>query len=1294
MAVTRITNNQIEDGTIDASTKVADYSITGGKLANTLTYGSDLTVSGNLTVSGEVTAIDTIDMTVEDPLILLAKEQTGTPALDIGFIGKRGSDTNIAWIWDESDDKFATVFTSDEVTNTTITVSSYASFKTLDAAVTGNLAVTGTSSFTGNVSGDLNVDGTVAAGNITTNGTFTALGNIDGANLNATSGVTAGTTVIATGNVTGGNLTTAGDVTTATVTASGAITSATTITATGNITGGNIESLGAFTANSLESATSITAGTTITATGNITGGNLLTGGDADITGDISAVNAVLSGDVDAATGTITTLDGTLATYTTGNITTVNATTVNTTDVVASGDVDAATGTIATLDGTTADFSGNVDGGNLNSDAGVYATTAITAGTTITATGNITGGNLVTSNDVTTATVTASGDITSGGDVEGATLTTSGLASVGTLNTTGNATIGGNLHVLGNITYINIDDLRVEDPLIILGTGPNGAPLTSDDGKDRGAQMDYYSTSNSQQQSAFQGYDNSAGNMVLASNVTVSGDVVTVVDWGQTEVGGLYAHDAITTDSTITATGNITGGNIATTGAFSANSLESVTSITAGTTITATGNITGGNLLTGGDADITGDISAVNAVFSGDVDAATGTITTLDGTLATYTTGNITTVNATTVNTTDVVASGDVDAATGTIATLDGTTADFSGNVDGGNLNSDAGVYATTVVDAGTSITAGTTITATGNITGGNLITAGAVESASVAATGAITAGTTITATGNVAGGNLTTAGAMDSATLSTTGEATLASAIVSDLTDNRVVIAGTSGALEDDSNFTFDGSTLTVGADAAITGTADVQTALIVGDVAANLTSGATLEVDSTDSMKIPVGTTLERPGSPATGMMRFNTTLDNLEFYDNGQWTTAGTSFTVITANTQSGDGSTVAFTMPETGTTAATIVSINGVVQIPTTAYSVSGNVCTFTEAPLSTDSIDFRQLATTTEVTGLSGGAGQSFQADVTNIEWDIQGNLIPTANVTYDLGSDTLRWNDLYLAGNTISLGSVQLKDTGGTIGFFESDGTTPATIDSASVDTTQIADGSSKMFVVSTAGNIDGNIAGSTVFNLASTGLKVTGSIEATGGFVGLDATAITNGTSDVTVDSSGGPISVDVGGTNIVNFTSAGITNGQADGVGNIGAAGASFNTVHAVATSAQYADLAEMYSADADIEPGTVVMFGGDEEVTTCGDADCKRVAGVVSTNPSYIMNAAHEGDHVVAVALTGRVPTKVVGPVRKGDMMVSAGNGAAKASDDPKLGAVLGKALEDFDGDEGVIEVVVGRM
>jgi hypothetical protein len=74
--------------------------------------------------------------------------------------------------------------------------------------------------------------------------------------------------------------------------------------------------------------------------------------------------------------------------------------------------------------------------------------------------------------------------------------------------------------------------------------------------------------------------------------------------------------------------------------------------------------------------------------------------------------------------------------------------------------------------------------------------------------------------------------------------------------------------------------------------------------------------------------------------------------------------------------------------------------------------------------------------------------------------------------------------------------------------------------------------------------------------------------------------------------------------------------------------------------------------------------------------------------------MNAGLDSDHVAVVALQGRVPCMVTGKVRKGDMMVSAGNGRARAESDPSTGSVIGKALENFDGDSGTIEVVVGRI
>jgi hypothetical protein len=154
----------------------------------------------------------------------------------------------------------------------------------------------------------------------------------------------------------------------------------------------------------------------------------------------------------------------------------------------------------------------------------------------------------------------------------------------------------------------------------------------------------------------------------------------------------------------------------------------------------------------------------------------------------------------------------------------------------------------------------------------------------------------------------------------------------------------------------------------------------------------------------------------------------------------------------------------------------------------------------------------------------------------------------------------------------------------------------------------------------------------------------------------------------------------------------------SANAASSIGTSASRWNFVYAVdgeflTVNATYADLAEKYIADAAYAPGTVLMFGGDKEVTECVHDMCSRVAGVVSTNPAYLMNSGLEGEHTVKLALTGRVPTRVHGPIRKGDMIVSAGDGHARAENLPQVGTIIGKALEDFDGDSGVIEVVVGK-
>ena len=139
-----------------------------------------------------------------------------------------------------------------------------------------------------------------------------------------------------------------------------------------------------------------------------------------------------------------------------------------------------------------------------------------------------------------------------------------------------------------------------------------------------------------------------------------------------------------------------------------------------------------------------------------------------------------------------------------------------------------------------------------------------------------------------------------------------------------------------------------------------------------------------------------------------------------------------------------------------------------------------------------------------------------------------------------------------------------------------------------------------------------------------------------------------------------------------------------------------SANIITGTATQARYADLAERYAADKEYKPGTVVIFGGTAEITQSNKYMDRRVAGVISTNPAHLMNAEAGNDKThPAVALQGRVPCKVVGKVQKGDMLVTSTiPGVAIAAEDPAVGTVIGKALENYDSDHiGLIEVVVGR-
>ena len=229
-------------------------------------------------------------------------------------------------------------------------------------------------------------------------------------------------------------------------------------------------------------------------------------------------------------------------------------------------------------------------------------------------------------------------------------------------------------------------------------------------------------------------------------------------------------------------------------------------------------------------------------------------------------------------------------------------------------------------------------------------------------------------------------------------------------------------------------------------------------------------------------------------------------------------------------------------------------------------------------------------------------------------------------------------------------------------------------------------------------NITGNVNAANVnaTTLSATGNVNTANAYLTGRFLAIGNITGGNITSAGIISTTGNITAGNVNSTGAYS-TAGTITGGNLITAGLVGAGTVSSSgtvtgtSFVGVATSAQYADLAENYTADAGYAPGTVLEFGGPCEVTVAAE-ESVRVAGIVSTQPAHLMNSHLTSKHVVAVALIGRVPCKVRGTINKGDMLISGGDGYAIAKETPILGTVIGKAISSSTGDN-IIEVVVGR-
>jgi hypothetical protein len=345
----------------------------------------------------------------------------------------------------------------------------------------------------------------------------------------------------------------------------------------------------------------------------------------------------------------------------------------------------------------------------------------------------------------------------------------------------------------------------------------------------------------------------------------------------------------------------------------------------------------------------------------------------------------------------------------------------------------------------------------------------------------------------------------------------------------------------------------------------------------------------------------------------------------------------------------------------------------------------------------------------VSGSAGSvAGQNVSGEV---DFAQVANSVAGANVSGTVASATLAASASSVAGQNVS-GEVDFAQVANSVAGGNVSGTV-ASATSASSATTAGSTSSSATFNNSGSGVASGTafnggtartISYNTIGAPSTTGTNASGtwSINVTG-----SAGSATTATRAATVTTAAQPNITSVGtlsSLNVTGTTNTGTIQSTTLTAGSSSTAGSiigDWTLTSGSTLNATYADLAEKYTADEDYEAGTVVLFAGEAELTACGNHASHAVAGIITTNPAQVYNAectAGEGEFVVELALIGRVPCKVIGPVHKGDLIVSSeapGFGCAADLDNLKVGTIIGKAITGYNGDtpDGVCEVLVGK-
>ena len=987
------------------------------------------------------------------------------------------------------------------------------------------------------------------------------------------------------------------------------------------------------------------------------GNNLSNIQGANVTGPVAT--ATTAGTVTTAAQPNITSVGTLTSLAvTGNITSGNANlgnavianyfignAANLTDITGAN----VTGTVANAN--YAVYAGNVVGASQPNITSLGTLTSVsvsgnanvgnlgTAGL-ITATGNIQGGNLVTG-----------GIVTATGNIQGGNLVTGGLVTATGNIRGGNLVTSGALSVTGNANVGNLGTTGVFATTLSATGNANVGNIGGTNGV----------------------FTNLSGTLTTGSqpNITSTGVLSSLSVSGNANIGN------IGTGGLITAIGNITGGNLIT-----------------GGTLSVTGNSTLGNV------SVTGNLTAGNIV----VDAIVNGNSHVD---ITNPNGNITmavdgSANVFIATTTGILVNGTVNAnqftsniATGTAPFVVTSTTQVA------NLN---------VANAGFASTAGTVttaaqpnITSLGTLTG---LTSGGNVNFTSASNVSIGSNSTVKITGGSSGQTLTTDGTGSLSWTTFTG--------VPILTSNTQILFDDAGSIVGNANLTFDKTSqrLTI-VNLSASGNANVGNLGVSGFILSsgninggNLGTGGLI----TASGNIQGGNLITTGLISATG----NVNAGNVNATRGSFTNIAGEGGNISNIQGANVSGAvstaTTATTVDITNTNGLTTVYYPTFVENRTTGQIVRADVDltyrtdtnTLTTANLSATGNVISTLLTGTLTTasqpnitstGTLASLSVSGNANVGNLG---TAQVLATANVTsprfisnvatgtspLTVSSTTLVSNlnadllDGYNTDTAATANTVVVRDVNGGITGNSISGNSifiaPGQVDPSNV--TAFAAG--QVNEVTTGFNAPGIVMGASVGQHGA--IVYAGNIMYFGTETGSDNTmgirAQLDSNSAFTV--------------NTVIATS--LSTGNSSTAGNITG---NWTLTSGSRFQATYADLAEYYAGSEKIEPGTVVEFGGTDEVQVCNSYMSTLVAGIVTTDPAYVMNSGIVCEFPVAIALQGRVPVKVLGPISRGDMLVSAENGYAKSCKSPMIGTVLGKALTDFDGDTGTIEIMVGR-